>query len=500
MNFKWQTYQLLLLALAMLYGCSEPNKTVEVDTKQTEEPSLAELQELEGPFTLNLDFSGFSSSTPIVLEAYYWNSFQTIDTLFVDALGNATYGFRPEARSGLWRASALSDEAKPVYFVLNKKAFKQITVSATASEFVGGKASISPDAEIQCLQQVTDLFQIHKAALDTLKERLGDVSKVNPRYYTLKDSLRKQRELEKLHFFEQLNEISAECFETFVEQVVITNLKRPNRYSSQQLVESYELEPAFLHLAYFDYMDLSNADNLGHPVFWQSINEYVNEYAGETQAEHMEGMDILFGRMNNEQIQSLVSEYLVKYYLDQNYEKVARYIASNHSGGCEDETMVDKLLASERYVPGPEIGENAPDFEIPDARGKLLRLHEVLTENELTILYFWKSSCPECEKQQDSFRWIFNTYQEMGIGVVGVSLDRSSTVLKETIREKKLNMITLCDFKGAGSEQLSAYRVRKTPTVYLLDDAGKVVYKNIYGKKLNDFIKQFLASKNRNND
>ena len=127
------------------------------------------------------------------------------------------------------------------------------------------------------------------------------------------------------------------CTNTYVEQVVIRSLRKPNRYENEEPLINYETEPAYLHQYYFQNINLNNEYHLGHPVLFQSVKEYLQEYSGEFRDEFMESINIIFANIQNEEIRNNVSEFLIRYYLDKELEQTALYVASNYLVGCSDD-------------------------------------------------------------------------------------------------------------------------------------------------------------------
>jgi peroxiredoxin Q/BCP len=76
--------------------------------------------------------------------------------------------------------------------------------------------------------------------------------------------------------------------------------------------------------------------------------------------------------------------------------------------------------------PGVRVGEPAPDFTLPDASGKEVRLADF--RGRPVVLYFYpKDDTPGCTKEACSFRDQYRDFQDAGAVVVGVSSDSSES-------------------------------------------------------------------------
>src|SRR5207247_1524756 len=59
-------------------------------------------------------------------------------------------------------------------------------------------------------------------------------------------------------------------------------------------------------------------------------------------------------------------------------------------------TTLNPPAAAPRPLPGPKIGESAPDFSLPDLAGKTVHLSDF--RGTPTLLLFWRPSCGFCER------------------------------------------------------------------------------------------------------
>ena len=75
-------------------------------------------------------------------------------------------------------------------------------------------------------------------------------------------------------------------------------------------------------------------------------------------------------------------------------------------------------LAEERAV----VGEQAPDFELPDQEGQLHSLEDYL--DSWVVLYFYpKDDTPGCTTEACGFRDNIFAYRKLNAQIIGVSLD-----------------------------------------------------------------------------
>jgi peroxiredoxin Q/BCP len=96
---------------------------------------------------------------------------------------------------------------------------------------------------------------------------------------------------------------------------------------------------------------------------------------------------------------------------------------------------------------GIRPGEPAPDFSLPDADGKLVRLSQL--RGKPVVVYFYpKDDTPGCTLEACAFRDQFEDFTEAGAAVVGISSD-SSESHRRFAKRHRLPFTLLADRGGA---------------------------------------------------
>jgi peroxiredoxin Q/BCP len=72
------------------------------------------------------------------------------------------------------------------------------------------------------------------------------------------------------------------------------------------------------------------------------------------------------------------------------------------------------------------VGQPAPDFELPDAKGKRVHLADFRGKKNVVLYFYPKDDTPGCTKEACSFRDNYETFKEAGAEVIGVSSDSES--------------------------------------------------------------------------
>jgi peroxiredoxin Q/BCP len=133
--------------------------------------------------------------------------------------------------------------------------------------------------------------------------------------------------------------------------------------------------------------------------------------------------------------------------------------------------------------PRVKAGDTAPDFSLPDASGKEVRLADF--RGRPVVLYFYpKDDTPGCTKEACSFRDQYQDFQDAGAEVIGVSSDSSDSHRKFAARHR-LPFVLLSD---RGGKLRSAYGVPATlgllpgRVTFVIDRGG--VVRHVFNSQL----------------
>ncbi|MGB3108601.1 peroxiredoxin family protein, partial [Sphingobacterium siyangense] len=92
---------------------------------------------------------------------------------------------------------------------------------------------------------------------------------------------------------------------------------------------------------------------------------------------------------------------------------------------------------------------------------------------------------------------LYNKYKDSGFEILGISLDKVAQRKQwvDAIADDKLSWPQVSDLKGWDSPAAKRYGINSIPASFLLDPTGKVVYRNLRGKDLEEKLQAIFSDK-----
>jgi len=94
------------------------------------------------------------------------------------------------------------------------------------------------------------------------------------------------------------------------------------------------------------------------------------------------------------------------------------------------------------------VGETAPDFELPDQSGTPRRLSELLVDGPVVVFFYPAADTPGCTKQSCHFRNLSAEFAAVGAQRVGISRDPVETQAAFALKHR-LDYPLLADVDGS---------------------------------------------------
>jgi peroxiredoxin len=141
-------------------------------------------------------------------------------------------------------------------------------------------------------------------------------------------------------------------------------------------------------------------------------------------------------------------------------------------------------MSSASLTSVPNVGDKAPDFQLPDPDMKSRRLSEFYGKKTI-LAFFPAAESPVCTAEMCTLRDSLDQLRDLGANVVGVSVD-GPFANKFFVQNRHLNFPVLSDYRrdvirkyGIVMKKLGpleGYDAAKR-SVFILNESGRVIYR-----------------------
>lgn len=125
-------------------------------------------------------------------------------------------------------------------------------------------------------------------------------------------------------------------------------------------------------------------------------------------------------------------------------------------------------------------GKNAPDFALPDLKGKMVKLSDY--RGKVVFVNFWATWCKPCEEEMPSMQRMYEVLkkQYQNFELLAVSIDSKEPDAVEAFAKKyEVTFPVLHDKKGKIKEM---YKTTGVPETFIVDQNG-VIAEKVWGPR-----------------
>ena len=137
-----------------------------------------------------------------------------------------------------------------------------------------------------------------------------------------------------------------------------------------------------------------------------------------------------------------------------------------------------------------KLGKVAPHFSYPTPDGVMVSPEDY--KGKIVVIDFWASWCGPCRNEIPHLKEVYEKYHPEGVELLSVSIDKKEGDWHKALAEEEMAWTQVLAPK-AGKQTMKDYQFSGIPFIIILDKDGKIVAKQLRGKKIDEKLEELLT-------
>ena len=396
---------------------------------------------------------------------YYGDQQIRLDTAFSDQAGRVTFKLDDSDDIGMYRL--VIDNDRGLDFLFNKEDMVITAENDLRLETI--KVEKSRENKV-----FFDYYR-HKYDLETRLDILGGFLRYYPSTDTFYFSVADHAEVLAREYQDYLDRILSDNKELLAARII--------RFDQLPDIRPGEIDLVTRELYrshYFDGVNLKDSLILNTPLLPVKIIDYLSLYVQpgipreQQESLFIQAVDSLMKfSEGGGNVREMIVNYLITGFQAYGFEDVLTHLVENYVLGqsCVSDQQEEKLRIRIEGFKKLTVGSFAPDFEITDSRGEMVKLSNL--KGKKIVLIFWASTCPHCRAILPEINNLYVQYRSKA-EFIGISVDEDDASWRKALQEEQLQYLNVAELLGWDGKILHDYYVYATPTFLVIDPDGRI--------------------------